>query len=64
MNMINAQKYPVAQAPKKVGPFLPRINDGSILGRHGEREEGYGCGMHGYTDNGLRTTDKKALAMI
>jgi hypothetical protein len=30
------KEYPGAQAPNKVGPFLPRINDGGILGRVSE----------------------------
>src|SRR6266566_275467 len=30
------KEYPGAQVPNKVGPFLPRVNDGSILGRVGD----------------------------
>ncbi len=28
---------PDAPAPNKEGPFLPRMNDGGILGRFGDR---------------------------
>lgn len=30
---VNRLRYPCAQAPKKVGPFIPRMNDGGFLGR-------------------------------
>src|SRR5258708_1003635 len=34
MNILLCRKvYPCAQAPKAVGPFIPRMNDGGFLGR-------------------------------
>ena len=33
MKVVKRQRYPGAPAPNKVGPFLPRMNAGGILGR-------------------------------
>jgi hypothetical protein len=32
----NPKTPPMPKPPKKEGPFIPRMNDGGILGRHGE----------------------------
>jgi hypothetical protein len=38
--MMNEQTFdPATPAPDKERPFLPRINDGGILGRLGEHQE-------------------------
>ncbi len=33
MNISSENTYPCAQAPDKVGPFIPRMNDRGFLGR-------------------------------
>ncbi len=33
MNISSENTCPYAQVPDKVGPFIPRMNDGGFLGR-------------------------------
>jgi hypothetical protein len=37
---MHMQNNPCAQAPNKVGSFLPRLKDGGILSQHGDMTKG------------------------